>query len=60
LRQLEQTVSDPLREFEALGVSLYKHSVFITNEIALRYNGEISKRLIELAPIVMASSSSTR
>lgn len=53
LRNLEQTFGDPLREVEALAVSLYKHTVFITNEMSSRYKGVIAKRIIEFAPAVI-------
>ncbi len=53
LRSLEQQFADPVHELEALASSLYKHIVFIANEIARRYNGEIRERIIEFAPIVI-------
>ncbi|MGC4088517.1 MAG: hypothetical protein QM756_11595 [Polyangiaceae bacterium] len=53
LRGLEQELGHPVREIEALAASLYKYAVFITIEIHRRYNGEIGKRLIAAAPVVV-------
>jgi hypothetical protein len=53
LRSIEQNLGQPVREIEALAASYYKYSVFINNEIHRRYNGEIGKRFLACAPVVI-------
>ncbi len=53
LRNLEQELGHPVREIEALVASYYKYHLFITAEITRRYNGEIGKRLLAMAPFVV-------
>jgi hypothetical protein len=53
LRGLEQELAHPVREIEALAAGYYKYAVFINAEIHRRYGGEIGKRLIACAPVVI-------
>ena len=53
LRSLEQQLAAPVREVEALVASLYKHTIYISNEIHRRYNGQITERILEFAPFVI-------
>ena len=53
LRSLEQQLATPVREVEALVASLYKHTIFISNEVHRRYNGQIAERILEFAPFVI-------
>jgi hypothetical protein len=50
LRGLEQQLGTPVREVEALVASLYKHTLFIAEEIYSRYNGQIGERIVAFAP----------
>jgi hypothetical protein len=53
LRNIEQQLGDPMRDVEALGASLYKHTLLITFEMK-RINGKrIAARILDFAPAVI-------
>jgi hypothetical protein len=53
IRLLAQVMGLPPAEVSALVASLYRHFGFITEEIYLRYKGEIGDRIINMMPWVV-------